>query len=64
MNAARKPPPNLQDLVAKSGGYNRITPEAWAEWDQQNDECQAKYRRALAEETQAGRSPLKRKKAS
>jgi hypothetical protein len=25
--------PNLQALVAKFGGYAKITPEAWAEWD-------------------------------
>jgi hypothetical protein len=27
------PPPDLQMLVEKSGGYNRITPEAWATFD-------------------------------
>ena len=27
-----RPSPNLQDLVASSGGYDRITPEAWAKF--------------------------------
>jgi hypothetical protein len=27
------PPPDLQSLVAKHGGYDLITPEAWAEYD-------------------------------
>jgi hypothetical protein len=26
-------PPDLQELVARYGGYNRITPEAWAKYD-------------------------------
>jgi hypothetical protein len=26
-------PPDLQELVATQGGYNNITPEAWAEYD-------------------------------
>jgi hypothetical protein len=26
-------PPDLQTLVAEYGGYNKITPEAWEEWD-------------------------------
>jgi hypothetical protein len=25
--------PDLQALVARFGGYDKITPEAWAEWD-------------------------------
>jgi hypothetical protein len=29
----KNPAPDLQQLVAKHGGYNRITPEAWAEHD-------------------------------
>jgi hypothetical protein len=27
------PSPNLQDLVARFGGYDKITPEAWAQFD-------------------------------
>lgn len=27
------PPPSVQELVAKHGGYQRIPPDAWAEWD-------------------------------
>ena len=42
-----KPPPkplDLQALVAKHGGYDRIPPEAWAEWDRQNALFQAQRR--------------------
>jgi hypothetical protein len=34
-------PPDLQELVARHGGYNKITPEAWAEWDAANEAWQA-----------------------
>jgi hypothetical protein len=27
------PPPDLQELIARFGGYNKIVPEAWAGWD-------------------------------
>jgi hypothetical protein len=27
------PPPLLKDLIAQYGGYDRITPKAWAKWD-------------------------------
>jgi hypothetical protein len=27
------PPPDLQELVVRHGGYDKITPEAWAEYD-------------------------------
>jgi hypothetical protein len=27
--------PDLQELVARFGGYDRITPEAWAEYDRE-----------------------------
>jgi hypothetical protein len=36
--------PNLQNLVAAFGGYDKITPEAWAEWDRACAEYQ-QYRR-------------------
>jgi hypothetical protein len=29
----RDPPPDLQQLVTKHGGYDKITPAAWAEYD-------------------------------
>jgi hypothetical protein len=28
------PPPDLQTLIALHGGYDRVRPEAWAEFDQ------------------------------
>jgi hypothetical protein len=31
-------PPDLQALVAKHGGYHKITSEAWAEWDRLNED--------------------------
>ena len=31
-------PPDLQKLVAEFGGYDKITPEAWVEWDLANAE--------------------------
>jgi hypothetical protein len=40
-----KPAPDLQELVRKHGGYDKITPEAWAEYD-----------RVLAEWQEAKRS--------
>jgi len=27
------PAPNLQELVALRGGYDRITPQDWVDWD-------------------------------
>jgi hypothetical protein len=44
------PAPNLQDLVAKHGGYDRITREAWAEWDRINADYQQHRRDVLREE--------------
>jgi hypothetical protein len=29
----KNPAPDLQELVRRHGGYNRITPQAWREWD-------------------------------
>jgi hypothetical protein len=34
-NKAR--PPDLQELVARFGGYNKITPEAWAEYARRSE---------------------------
>ena len=28
-----RPSPNLQDLLARHGGYEKITPEAWVQFD-------------------------------
>jgi hypothetical protein len=44
------PAPNLQDLVAKHGGYDKIPPEAWAEWDRINADYQQHRRDVLLEE--------------
>jgi hypothetical protein len=32
-------------LVACFGGYNKITPEAWAQWDEANEAYQQQLRR-------------------
>ena len=37
--------PDLQKLVACFGGYNKITPEAWAQWDEANEAYQQQLRR-------------------
>ena len=29
----RNPEPSLQELVERHGGYDKITPEAWADFD-------------------------------
>jgi len=41
------PPPDLRELVARFGGYSKITLEAWAEWDRANEEWQQRRRRRL-----------------
>jgi hypothetical protein len=40
-------PPDLQELVAKYGGYGRITSRGWRIWDEQNEEFQRAIRRNL-----------------
>jgi hypothetical protein len=42
--------PNLQQLVAKFGSYDKITPEAWAEWDRAVAQWQQHRRDTLREE--------------
>jgi hypothetical protein len=37
-------PPDLQKLVTRFGGYDKITPEAWAEWDRVNAEWREERR--------------------
>jgi hypothetical protein len=44
----KNPPPDLQELVAKHGGYHRITPEAWREFDQQRETWEAKRKARFA----------------
>jgi hypothetical protein len=36
--------PDLQELIASHGGYDKITPEAWAKWDRLNAEWQERQR--------------------
>ncbi|HEX9322908.1 MAG TPA: hypothetical protein VF913_12415 [Xanthobacteraceae bacterium] len=50
------PAPNLQDLVAKHGGHDKVTSEAWAEWDRINKDYQQHRRDALREEQARHRS--------
>jgi hypothetical protein len=40
----KNPEPSLQDLVAKHGGYSKITPQAWAEHDAMMDDWRQRYR--------------------
>jgi hypothetical protein len=40
-------PPDLQELVARFGGYSKITAEGWAEYDTAMAEWQLKRREAL-----------------
>jgi hypothetical protein len=42
--------PNLQRLVAKFGGYDKITPEAWAVWDRAVAEWQQRRRDTVRQE--------------
>jgi hypothetical protein len=42
--AGSDPPPDLQELVKRAGGYHRITAEQWAEFDRQMAEWQARRR--------------------
>ena len=42
------PTPDLQELVARHGGYDKISPEAWAEHDRAMAEWQER-RRARSE---------------
>jgi hypothetical protein len=37
-------PPDLQELVAEHGGYDKITPKAWAEYDARMAAWQARRR--------------------
>jgi len=39
--------PDLQELVARYGGYNKIPPEAWAQWDADTAAYQAWIRRKM-----------------
>jgi hypothetical protein len=45
--------PDLQELAARYGGYNKITPAGWTQWDRANAEYQATRREILANELAA-----------
>jgi len=47
------PWPELQDLIDRFGGYNRITPEGWAEYDAAVEAWQTARKARL---TRGGRS--------
>jgi hypothetical protein len=47
--------PDLQELVAAFGGYDKITLEGWAAWDRANAEYQQYRRDVLLEERARGR---------
>jgi hypothetical protein len=57
---ARPPrPPDLQELVARHGGYDKITPEAWAKYDCAMADWHVRRREAIARDL--GISPLPRR---
>lgn len=39
--------PNLQELVRQYGGYDKVTPEAWAQYDREFAEWQTWRREGL-----------------
>jgi hypothetical protein len=54
--------PNLQGFVAAYGGYDKITAEAWAEWDRANAQYQQHRRDVLLEEYAISRRRKRDKK--
>ncbi len=46
--------PDLQELIRRYGGYDKITAEAWAEWDREKAEWQQARWLALAEKKADG----------
>ena len=38
------PEPNLQDLVERYGGYSRVPPEAWADFDHRMERWREAYK--------------------
>jgi hypothetical protein len=42
-------PPDLQALVTRHGGYDKITPQAWAEYDAAMADWQYRVRNGSAE---------------
>jgi hypothetical protein len=52
-------PPDLQELVARFGGYNKITAEGWAEYDRAMAEYQQQRREVIAGELEEYRKAKK-----
>ena len=50
---AENPAPDLQELVAKHGGYHKITAAAWAEHDQAMEAWRKRYALRAAGELRA-----------
>jgi hypothetical protein len=46
----RPKPPDLQEYVVRFVGYNKITPEGWAEYDRSMAEYQQRRREVVASE--------------
>jgi hypothetical protein len=38
-------PPDLHEFIRRFGGYAKVTPEGWAEWDLLNAQYQARHRK-------------------
>jgi hypothetical protein len=38
------PAPDLHELIEKHGGYDRIPPEAWAQWDRLSEAWRRRHR--------------------
>lgn len=55
---SRLEPPDLQALVIKHGGYDKITPEAWAEHDAAMADYQMRIRLGIGRDDQ--HSPARR----
>jgi hypothetical protein len=41
---ADHPEPSLQELVERYGGYSRVPPEAWAEFDRRMERWREEYK--------------------
>ena len=53
-------PPSLQKLIEECGGYNKISPERWAEFDAAMEMWKARFRAGelhRIELTDTGRTP-------
>jgi hypothetical protein len=63
----KNPAPDLQDLVRRYGGYDKIPSTAWIDWDQRVADWRARYRDQHLETSHARtaanglRNPLQRR---